>query len=136
MRPFFLDLLAEACALPGDIQRGLGALDEALAAVERTGERWPEAELHRLRGQLLAALPDCGRPDEARGAFLRAIDIARRQSAKSWDLRAATGLAQLWRDQGKPTDACNLLAPVHAWFTEGRGTPDIDEAKALLDALG
>src|SRR5215218_9428360 len=73
MRPFFLGLLAEACALCGDVDRGLGALDEALAAVERTGERWSEAELHRLRGQLLAALPD-GRPDEASAAFERAID--------------------------------------------------------------
>ena len=69
MRPFFLGLLAEACALSGDVRRGLGALDEALAAVERTGERWPDAELHRLRGQLLAALPDGGRPDEASAAF-------------------------------------------------------------------
>jgi predicted ATPase len=134
MRPFFLGLLAEACALSGDIQRGLGGLDEALAAVERTGERWPEAELHRLRGQLLAALPD-GRPDEASAAFERAIDVARQQSAKSWELRAALGLAQLWRDQGKPADSRNLLAPVHAWFTEGFETPDWKEAKALLDTL-
>ena len=74
MRPFFLGLLAEACALSGDVQRGLDALDEALAAVERTGERWPEAELHRLRGQLLAALPDGGRSDEASAAFERAIE--------------------------------------------------------------
>jgi predicted ATPase len=135
MRPFFLGLLAEACALSGDIQRGLGALDEALAEVERTRERWPEAELHRMRGQLLAALPDGGRPDEASTAFLRAIDIARGQSAKSWELRAATSLARLWRDQGKPADARNLLVPVSAWFTEGFGTPDVDEAQALLDTL-
>jgi predicted ATPase len=134
MRPFFLGLLAEACALSGDVQRGLGALDEALAVVERIGERWPEAELHRLRGQLLAAQPD-GRPDEASAAFERAIEIARRQSAKSWELRAATSLARLWRDQGKPADARNLLAPVSAWFTEGFATPDIEEAKALLDIL-
>jgi len=135
MRPFFLGLLAEACALSGDIQRGLDALDEALAAVERTRERWPEAELHRLRGQLLAALPDGGRPDEASAAFLRAIEMARRQSAKSWELRAATSLARLWRDQGKPADARYLLVPVSAWFTKGFGTPDVDEAKALLDTL-
>jgi predicted ATPase len=134
MRPFFLGLLAEACALSGDIQRGLGALDEALAAVERTGERWPEAELHRLRGQLLVALPD-GRPDEASAAFERAIQNAHLQSAKSWELRAATSLARLWRDQGKLADARDLLAPVSAGFTEGFGTPDVDEAKALLDTL-
>ena len=135
MRPFFLGLLAEACALSGDVQRGLDALDEALAAVERTGERWPEAELHRLRGQLLAALPDGGRSDEASAAFQRAIEIARLQSAKSWELRAATSLAQLWRDQGKPAEARNLLVPVYAGFTEGFGTPDVKEAKALLDTL-
>ena len=135
MRPFFLGLLAEACALSGDVQRGLDALDEALAAVERTGERWPEAELHRLRGQLLAALPDGGRSDEASAAFERAIESARRQSAKSWELRAATSLAQLWRDQGKPAEARNLLVPVSAGFTEGFGTPDVNEAKALLDTL-
>jgi predicted ATPase len=134
MRPFFLGLLAEACALSGDAQRGLDALDEALAVVERTGERWPGAELHRLRGQLLTALPD-GRPDEASTAFLRAIDVAQHQSAKSWELRAATSLARLWRDQGKAADARNLLVPVCAWFTEGFGTPDVDEAKALLDTL-
>jgi predicted ATPase len=135
MRPFFLGLLAEACALAGDVQRGLDALDEALAAVERTGERWPEAELHRLRGQLLAALPDGGRSDEASAAFERAIESARLQSAKSWELRAATSLAQLWRDQGKPAEARNLLVPVSAGFTEGFGTPDVNEAKALLDTL-
>jgi predicted ATPase len=88
-----------------------------------------------LRGQLLAALPDGGRPDEASAAFLRAIEMARRQSAKSWELRAATSLARLWRDQGKPADARNLLVPASAWFTEGSGTPDVDEAKALLDTL-
>jgi predicted ATPase/class 3 adenylate cyclase len=135
MRPFFLGLLAEACALSGDIQRGLGALDEALAAVERTGERWPEAELHRLRGQLLAALPDGGRPDEASAAFELAIQIARLQSAKSWELRAATSLARHWRDQSKLADARDLLAPVSAWFTEDLGTPDASEAKAVLDTL-
>lgn len=132
MRPFFLGLLAEACALSGDMQRGLGALDEALAVAEGTGERWPEAELYRLRGQLLAALPD-GRPDEVSAAFEHAIEIARRQSAKSWELRAATGLARLWRDQGKPADAHTLLVPVNEWFSEGFETPDLREAKAFLD---
>jgi predicted ATPase len=135
MRPFFLGLLAEACALSGDIQRGLGGLDEALAAVERTRERWPEAELHRLRGQLLAALPDGGRPDEASTAFLRAIDVARHQSAKSWELRAATSLGRLWHDQGKPAEARTLLVPEHDWFSEGFKTSDLREAKALLNVL-
>ncbi|TJV27720.1 MAG: hypothetical protein E5Y18_17410 [Mesorhizobium sp.] len=87
-----------------------------------------------MRGQLLAALPD-GRPDEASAAFEHAIEIARRQSAKSWELRAATGLARLWRDQGKPADAHTLLVPVNEWFSEGFETPDLREAKAFLDTL-
>jgi class 3 adenylate cyclase/predicted ATPase len=135
MRPFFLSLLADACALSGDVRRALGELDEAIAAVERTGQRWPDAELHRLRGQFLTALPDGGRPGEASAAFQRAIQIAQHQSAKSWELRAATSLARLWRDKGKHADACDLLAPVYAWFTEGFATPDLKEAKAMLDTL-
>jgi len=135
MRPYFLSLLAEAYAISGDVRRGLGALDEALAAVERTGECWPDAELHRLRGQFLAALPDGGGLDEASAAFQRAIQIARGQSAKPWELRAATSLARLWRDQGRVDEACDLLAPVYGWFTEGFDTPDLKEAKALLDEL-
>jgi predicted ATPase len=110
-------------------------LNEGLAVIERTGERWPEAELHRLRGQFLTALPNHGRLDEASTAFQRAIQIARRQSAKAWELRAATSLARLWRDQGKPADARELVAPVYAWFTEGFETPDFSRAKALLDTL-
>jgi predicted ATPase len=136
MRPYFLGLLGEAWARSGDIQRGLCALDEALAAVQRTGERWPEAELHRLRGQFLIALPDGGRPDEASAALQRAIQIAQRQSAKAWELRAATSLARLWSGQGKHAEARALLAPVCAWFTEGFDTPDLVDAKALLDTLG
>ncbi|MER9256603.1 AAA family ATPase [Mesorhizobium sp. M0598] len=135
MRPFFLSLLADACALSGDVLRALGELDEAKAAVERTGQRWPDAELHRLRGQFLTALPDGGRPGEASAAFQSAIQIGRRQSAKFWELRAATSLARLWRDEGKHADARDLLAPVYAWFTEGFETPDLKEARALLDTL-
>jgi predicted ATPase len=135
MRPFFLSLLAEACALSGNVRRGLGALDEALAAVGRTGQCWPEAELHRLRGQLLANLQHVGGPDEASAAFQSAIQIARQQSAKSWELRAVTGLARLWAEQGRRAEAQDLLAPVYGWFTEGFDTPDLREAKALLDEL-
>lgn len=135
LTPFFSALFAEACALSGDIQRGLAILDDGLAVIERTGERWPEAELYRLRGQFLAALPD-GRPDEASTALLTAIRIAQRQCAKSWELRAATSLARLWRDQGKHASASALLAPVYAWFTEGFETADVKEARALLDSLG
>jgi predicted ATPase len=103
--------------------------------VERTGQCWPAAEVHRLQGQFLTALPDGGRPGEASAAFQRAIQIAKRQSAKSWELRAATSLARLWRDQDKHADARDLLAPVYEWSTEGFETSDLKEAKAMLDSL-
>jgi predicted ATPase len=135
MRPFFLSLLADACALSGDVRRALDLVGEALTAVERTGQCWPAAELYRLQGQFLTALPDGGRPAEASAALQRAIQIARSQSAKSWELRAATSLARLWRDEGKHADACDLLAPVYAGFTEGFATPDLKDAKAMLDTL-
>jgi predicted ATPase len=133
-RPFFFGLFAEAYALGGELQRGLGALDKGIAAVERTGQRWPEAELYRLRGELLTSLADDG-AEEAEAAFGRAIEVARRQYAKSWELRAATSLARLWRDHGKRAEARDLLAPVYGWFTEGFATPDLKHAKALLDEL-
>ncbi|SJM29949.1 hypothetical protein BQ8482_120004 [Mesorhizobium delmotii] len=135
MRPLFLSLLADACALSGDVRRALDLVGEALTAVERTGQCWPAAELHRLQGQFLTALPNGARPAEASAALQRAIQIARSQSAKSWELRAATSLARLWRDEGKHADACDLLAPVYAGFTEGFATPDLKEAKATLDTL-
>jgi predicted ATPase len=130
-RPFFFGLLAEAYAVEGELRRGLDAIREGIEAVERTGQRWPEAELYRLRGELLAALPN----GEAEPAFARAIYVARHQSAKSWELRAACGLARLWRAQGKRQEVRDLLAPVYGWFTEGFDTPDLREAKALLDEL-
>jgi predicted ATPase len=135
MRPFFLSLLADACALSGDVLRALDLVGEALTAVERTGQCWPAAELHRLQGQFLTALPDGGRPGEASAAFQCAIQIAKRQSAKSWELRAATSLARLWRDQDKHADARDLLAPVYEWSTERFETSDLKEAKAMLDSL-
>ena len=102
--------------------------------VERTGVRWIEAELHRLRGELQLALP---KPDQsdAEACFGRALAVAREQQAKFWELRAATSLARLWRDQGKRAEARDLLAPVYGWFTEGFDTPDLKDAKALLDEL-
>ncbi len=130
-RPFFFGLLAEAYAAEGELRRGLDAITEGIEAVERTGQRWPEAELYRLRGELLAALPN----GEAEPAFARAIHVARHQSAKSWELRAACGLARLWRAQGKRQEVRDLLAPVYGWFTEGFDTPDLREAKTLLDEL-
>ena len=101
--------------------------------IERTDERWLEAELHRLRGQGLAKTT--GRISEAETYFQNALRIAREQGARSLELRAATSLTRLWCDQGKRHDAQNLLAPLYGWFTEGFDTPDLMDAKALLDEL-
>jgi predicted ATPase len=101
---------------------------------ERTGARWIEAELHRLRGELLLALPAPER-HEAAACFRQALAGAREQGARLWELRVGTSLARLWRDQGEQHKARDLLAPVYGWFTEGLGTPDLQDAKALLDEL-
>ncbi len=105
-------------------------LDEGLAAAG--GGRWIEAELHRLRGVLFG---ENASGNQAEACFTRAIDVARRQDAKSWELRAATSLARRWSGQGRDADARDLLAPVYDWFTEGFDTPDLRDAKALLDGL-
>ena len=101
---------------------------------DRTGERWFEAELHRLRGQWLIAHRS-DEQGEAEACFERALAVARRQSAKIWELRTAVSFARLRRNQGRPVEARDLLAPVYEWFTEGLDTPDLEEAKALLDKL-
>jgi predicted ATPase len=112
----------------------LTTLREALTLVETTGERYYEAELHRLQGELLLqAAPDVAR---AEACFQQALDIARRQQAKSLELRAAMSLGRLWQQQGKHQDAYDLLAPVYGWFTEGFDTADLQEAKAILNELG
>jgi predicted ATPase len=109
-------------------------VDEQLAAIEQTGERWFEAEVHRARGEiLLKGAPTNTAPAEE--AFLTAIAIAQQQKARSFELRAAMSMARLWRDQGKRDEARNLLAPVYGWFTEGLDTLDLKQAKALLDEL-
>jgi predicted ATPase len=133
--PDLLALLAQAHARAGRPAAGLDLLAEGLDRVDRTGGRWLEAELHRLRGELLLALPG---PDlaEAEACFSRAIAVAREQGARMWELRAATSLARLWQNKGKCGEARDLLAPVHGWFTEGFDTLDLLEAKALLEALG
>ena len=107
---------------------------EASERVERTDLRWNEADLHRLRGELLLALSGIDRP-EAERCFRKAIEVAREQGAKWWELRAATSLARLWRDWGKQAEAHDLLAPVYGWFIEGFDTADLKDAKALLDDL-
>ena len=106
-------------------------MDDALQIVDRTGARWFLAELNRLKGQLLLQ----GRPEAAEELYCKALDVAQEQEAKLWELRAAASLARLLRDQGRGGEARDLLAPVYGWFTEGFDTPDLKEAKALLDAL-
>ena len=109
-----------------------GYLHEALALAERTGERYYEAELVRLKGELLLTQ---GQVDEAEASFQDAIEVARRQSAKSWELRSTTSLALLWQRQGQTGKARQLLSEVYGWFTEGFDTRDLQEAKQLLDEL-
>ena len=132
--PYWLALLASVHGQLGEAEDGLAATAEALAEVAETGERFWQAELHRLKGQLLLESDAANKP-EAEVCFCRAIEIARSQKAKSWELRAATSLSRLWQQQRKATEARDLLAPVYAWFTEGSDTPDLKDAKALLDEL-
>jgi predicted ATPase len=116
----------------GQVEQAQSWARAAIQLVDRTGHRLYEADAHRVLGEVLLALSDSG---AAETAFLRAIEIAKGQKAKSWELRAATSLARLWRDQGKRAEAHDLLAPVYGWFTEGFDTPVLQEAKALLDEL-
>lgn len=130
--PLFLMLLADAYRRVGRTAAALARLAEAVEATNAYQERWFEAETHRLRGEVLR---DSGDQASAEACFRTAIDIARRQNAKLWELRSSVSLAQLLHDQGKRTAARDLLAPVYDWFSEGFDTPDLIEAKALLDAL-
>ena len=116
---------------PDDARR---CIDDAIDKVERSEEKWCEAELHRIAGEIALKSPQ---PDAAKAEkyFECALAVARAQRAKSWELRAAMSLARLWRDQGKPQQARELLAPVYGWFTEGFDTRDLKEAKALLQEL-
>jgi predicted ATPase len=123
---------AEAQAKSGHPEEGLVTVAEALAVVEETGERHSEAELYRLQGELLLSLGDDA---EAEASLQKAVQVARRQSAKSWELRAATSLARLWQKQDRRREARKLLAQVYDWFTEGFDTRDLKEARALLDEL-
>jgi predicted ATPase len=130
--PHYIDLLAAACEIAGQIEEGLTLLDDALRLVEKTGERWFAAELNRHKGQLLLRQRHCEAAEEL---YQKALGIAREQEAKLWELRAAASLARLRRDQGRPAEARDLLAPVYDWFTEGFDTPDLRDAKALLESL-
>jgi predicted ATPase len=130
--PHYMDVQAAACEIAGQIEEALSLLDDALQIVERTDERWLEAELNRHKGQLLLRQ---GHTEGAEELYCKALSIAQQQEAKLWELRAAASLARLRRDQGRRAEARDLLAPVYGWFTEGFGTPDLKEAKALLDEL-
>ena len=132
---YYLSLLAEAYRNIGQTAEGLSALAEALVFVHTTGERSWEAELYRLQGELLSL----GKGEQERGrveeCFRQALEIARRQEAKSLELRAAMSLARLWRRQGKRAEARALLAEIYGWFTEGFDSADLQEAKVLLEKL-
>ena len=121
---------AELCQF-ADARRCIG---EAMTAVEATNERWCESEVHRVAGEIALKSPE---PDAAKAQsyFQQAITVARKQQAKSLELRAVMSMARLWRDQGNRDEARDLLAPVYGWFTEGFDTLDLKEAKALLDEL-
>jgi len=133
-KPIFLGLLAEALAMSGKIEEGLAVLAEALALAEASSARGNDAELHRLRGDLLNRLPS---PDwtEIEAAYRTALNIAREQGTRGFELRTAVSLAGLLNDHRRCDEARDLLAPVYNWFTEGFGTQDLKEAKALLDEL-
>ena len=125
--------LAEAQRAAGQLAEAQGTIATGLAVAAQTGQPFYDADLHRLDGELLLATG--GTADEAAARYHRALAIAREQGARSFELRAATSLARLWRDQGKRAEARDLLAPVYGWFTEGFDTRDLKEAKALLEEL-
>jgi predicted ATPase len=133
-QPWYLALLAAAHAQLGDPEAGLAALAEAETRMGQSGERWPEAEIHRLKGELTLSIEgaDAG---AAERCFRRSIEVARGQQARSLELRAATSLARLWAERGARQKAYDLLAPVYDWFTEGFDTKDLIEAKALVEEL-
>ncbi|WP_247495004.1 hypothetical protein [Bradyrhizobium sp. 164] len=129
--PYFRSLLAEVHGRSGAVDEGLDLVTEALARVEETGERWFEAELHRMMGELMLRLPKAD-ASTAEARFGHAAATAREQRAKLWELRAATRLARLWTEQGRRGEAHNLLTPLYSQFTEGFGTPDLQAARAIL----
>jgi len=132
--PFFLLHLAMAYAELGQPEDARRCIDDAIETTERSKEKWGEAEVHRIAGEIALKSP---RPDAAKAEkyFERALAVARDQQAKSWELRAAMSMARLWRNQGKRDEARKLLAPVYGWFTEEFDTLDLKEAKALLNEL-
>jgi predicted ATPase len=133
-------LLSKTYQEAGEIASALSLWSEAESAMRSFGERWYEAELYRLKGDLLSSFHEHDRDGcsgaEVAACFVEAMNAARRQNARLWELRAATSLAHLWRDQGKRSEARDLLWPIYGWFTEGFDTPVLQGAKALLVELG
>jgi class 3 adenylate cyclase/predicted ATPase len=134
LAPFHLSQLAKAHALLGQFGDAWRCIGEALTSAETTGETWFEADIHRIAGEIEILSPERDAA-KAETHFEHALEIARVQQAKSWELRAAMSIARLWRDQGKRPQAHDLLAPVYGWFTEGFNTADLKDAKALLEEL-
>jgi len=133
-RPFFLGYLADAYLRAEELTEGLAVVDEALSLVSQTQERWIEAELWRLKGELARQTGLEGLP-EAENCLRKAIAVARSQEAQLWELRATTSLARLLRDTNRRDEARAMLADIYNWFTEGFDTADVKDAKALLDEL-
>ena len=134
LRPHWLALLAEAYGRAGQPQAGLQVLAEAVTLMATTEMWWSEAEMSRLQGELRLQLASPDVP-QAEACFQQALDVARRQQAKSLELRAALSLSRLWQQQGKREAARELLAPIYGWFTEGFDTIDLREAQVLLAEL-
>lgn len=131
--PVYFSLLARACQHAGRVAEGLHAIEQGLAEAQQTGEHWWDAELHRLRGELIGA--QGAQADEVEAVFRRSIEIARSQQAKSLELRAATSLARLWQATSRSDAARQLLVPLYGWFTEGFDTPDLRAAQSLIAQL-
>jgi tetratricopeptide (TPR) repeat protein len=131
----YLTFVASALGRMGRFDEGLSTIDESFPFIERSGQRYYEAELHRLKGELLLA-QNVSNAAQAEKSFRIAIDIARKQRAKSWELRATTSLSRLMRDTDRRDEARTMLAEIYGWFTEGFDTPDLKDAKALLQELG
>ena len=136
LRSANLTLLAEALGAVGQLEEALVTLEDVADTILRSGERYFEAEMHRIKGELLLRTSGTDREANAENCYQRAIAIAREQSAKSWELRATTSLARLWQRQGKREEAQQLLAKIYEWFTEGFDTTDLKNARTLLDELG
>jgi predicted ATPase len=132
MLPRFFSWLGSAYAKLGQSDDARRSLSEAISEMNASKEVWFEAEVHRIAREIALTSPDVAKAERY---FNRALAVARKQQAKSWELRAAVSMARLWRDQGKRDEARELLAPVYGWFTEGFDTRDLKDATALLDEL-